>query len=193
MEQHQLDGSFEVTGKLMVTDPCYKRGTWCQAVLENVKSGTWKACIFKQELSGWGNRVAVLRAYHHEHSEDRPAELINVDIGVDSGQAGIFNEERYPNGETGEYKNLNTFYGRACEATSPEDGMHGARGAGILTEGVASCSGCGDGGYECFVARNDEKQIVSAEIVFLSDEDFDEGEDGGDVAWDDNESEDEDD
>lgn len=28
------------SGKLIVSDPCYPLGTWCQLVLNNVKEGT---------------------------------------------------------------------------------------------------------------------------------------------------------
>lgn len=32
-------GTFSLGTKVMVSDPCYKLNTWCQGVLENVKSG----------------------------------------------------------------------------------------------------------------------------------------------------------
>ena len=35
-------GGFEVkSGKLMVSDPCYKKDTWCQKVLNDVRNGKW--------------------------------------------------------------------------------------------------------------------------------------------------------
>lgn len=35
-------GSFDVhSGELIVSDPCYSLGTWCQGKLENVRNGEW--------------------------------------------------------------------------------------------------------------------------------------------------------
>ncbi len=39
-------GSFEVvSGQLIISDPCYKRGIWCAGTLENVRNGEWNAKV----------------------------------------------------------------------------------------------------------------------------------------------------
>ena len=40
-------------------------------------------------------------------------------------------------------------------------------------EGVASSSGYGDGGYDCYVARNNEGEIIGIRIVYISEENDD--------------------
>ena len=38
--QENFIGTFELTnGSVMVSDPCYDVGTWCQGELNNVKTG----------------------------------------------------------------------------------------------------------------------------------------------------------
>lgn len=43
MERIDL-GTFEViSGKLVVSDPCYAEDLWCCNALENVRNGVWNA------------------------------------------------------------------------------------------------------------------------------------------------------
>ena len=90
-------GTFEVAGrKLLVTDPCYDIGTWCQGVLENVHNGVWAAkCQFDRE-TGRISRLTV-------SSEGQTAvgaweDERGFEVGVDSGQAGFFVLSEYPHG-----------------------------------------------------------------------------------------------
>lgn len=162
--------SFSVEGgKLMVTDPCYNRGTWCQGTVENVQDGRWKGKLVLSDEDDWGTRVAELHAFHEDWegiNADRPCEF---EVGVDSGQAGVFSEALYPSDETGDYGDRDSFYGRACEATLgknyPEDRVYG----GVITEGIVSSSGYGDGGYEAFTGIAREK-VVAIKIVFIPEE-----------------------
>ena len=52
-------GEFEIKSDVVwVTDPCYERGTWCQAKFENeFKKGTWLAFLtfFRDDLPGCGD------------------------------------------------------------------------------------------------------------------------------------------
>lgn len=176
-------GEFEITnGKMLVSDPCYERGTWCHGVLENVKNGTWEAHAYIEDygrsLLG-GTRVKALAVKHKGTDlgwgfQERVADF---EVGVDSGQAGFFNEELYPRGEPGEYGDMQTFYGRACAQTHDEENPH--QRAGTIKEGVISSSGWGDGGYACTYVKDKDGQIVAARIDFITDEeDEDENEDG---------------
>jgi hypothetical protein len=211
------------SNQLRVTDPCYTKGTWCAGVLENILPGSWiaeKVVATNKETGGWGDRIAELCIWHGDYIDNVDAhELTEIHVGVDSGQAGFFDESQYPEGETGEYMDLDTFYGKVCEGTKGEyritvEQMYGeeiiqymiesyAKDGKTLPEaliehmktatrtrsepdylgianvgfGVATHSGYGDGGYNCYVGRNDKGEIVAARIVFISDEDEENDED----------------
>ncbi len=211
------------SNQLRVTDPCYTKGTWCAGVLENILPGSWiaeKVVATNKETGGWGDRIAELCIWHGDYIGNVDAhELTEIHVGVDSGQAGFFDESQYPEGETGEYMDLDTFYGKVCEGTKgeyritveqmydeetvqymiesyakdgktlPETSIEHMRTAtrtrsepdylGIANVGfgVATHSGYGDGGYNCYVGRNDKGEIVAARIVFISDEDEENDED----------------
>lgn len=138
---------------LMVTDPCYERGTWCQGVVENVAPGEWRgkafvddcvhtlsACLFPTPAGKYRRTKAKFR------------------VGVDSGQAGIFLEHMYPHGKPGEYGDMTTFYGRACDAAES--------GAARIDEGFVSRSGYGDGDYSAYVTRDEDGRAVAVEVFF---------------------------
>ena len=182
-------GYFEVTsGKLVVTDPCYDRSTWCMGYLEKVKNGTWEAFAHYSDDRSWGDRVAKLVVFHKDHRYPkgfpqvlRDDEGKRVDIGVDSGQAGFFDDGVYPDGDRddkgGEFGGKDKFYDDCCKATIGED--FGSKGGeypnhGIVQDrGVVSSSGYGDGSYECSYWVEDGL-VVAAEIVFIDDDAEDE-------------------
>lgn len=81
--------------KVMVSDPCYGLNTWCQGVLENVLPGDYRCNIEYSDEGDWGMRVSAIEVVHkdYERPEEFQAELFEV--GVDSGQAGIFDYDYY--------------------------------------------------------------------------------------------------
>jgi len=161
-------GTFKVGEKLVVSDPCYTRDTWCAIYNITCAPGTWVGKTLEGEASGWGHRVWELLAFHENASEQGPWEKYEGEVGVDSGQAGIFNDDLHPRGEIGEYGDLDSFYGRACAATM--DQKDPSRRAGVITEGIVSSSGYGDGGYTLFVKRDDEGRVNACRVVFIDDE-----------------------
>lgn len=97
-------GTFDIeTGKVIMSDPCYDKGTWCSAGIDGVKNGTYTAAVIMSDEGSWGIRVKELHAYHE--TLDFPGEIDPVweelgdSIGVDSGQAGIFDEKYYDSDE----------------------------------------------------------------------------------------------
>lgn len=88
--------------KVVVSDPCYKIGTWCQGILENVKEGQYLAQSYSQDN---GTIVAGISLVHEDYiNAELDYELQSFKVGVDSGQAGIFNYdyyEKYHKDETG--------------------------------------------------------------------------------------------
>jgi hypothetical protein len=139
--------------KARLTDPCYDKSVGCNAVL-NVLPGDWEVEVI--------NDGEVLLAYHISY----PASLGGHgweagpdDLGVDSGQIGIFNEDLYPE-DPGDYED-GTFYMAACEA---------CQGGGDFVEfddkvvGFATSTCYGDGTYKAGVQRNTDGLITAIAI-----------------------------
>jgi hypothetical protein len=183
-EGAQALGTFQVTdGKVMVSDPCYKRGTWCQGVLENVRNGQWNAVVNMKDEGQWGIRCENLIAYATPgllKTEEGSWEKTDIDVGVDSGQAGIFSEAQYRDDQIakefeGDKPNFMSeeriadsdpgerWYGMCCSASITDN-----RGsAGIVPFGVVSSSGYGDGSYDCYIQKDDKGEIMGIKIDFM--------------------------
>lgn len=188
-------GTFQVeSGKLAVTDPCYDREVWTRfpgeraflgGVIDKVKNGEWEAFITMEKAGMWGDRVSNLVIIHEsvdhmDYDEQDIYEIADFEVGVDSGQAGFFDETSYPQdprGEGGEY-NKDAFYDECCHATVGEDSRSkNAKGthAGIIQgRGCVSSSGYGDGGYACFVKRNTQGELIAARIEYIGPEEDEE-------------------
>jgi hypothetical protein len=163
-------GSFRVGNSLIVTDPCYDYSE--MNVLSPAAPGTWTAKTVMSDEGSWGDRVAAL-IVAHENITYHDYEFMRchgINVPVDSGQAGFFNAHLYPkDGSTGEYGELDTFYGRACEKTTE------GSPAGVIDEGVVSSSGYGDGCYDLYTIERDGR-VVAAKIVFIGEAEEDEEE-----------------
>ena len=136
-------GTFEVTsGKLIITDPCYKFDE------ENVipaKNGTWTASV-EYNNSGY---VAELIVLHQDYYRVGATEqILDFTCPVDSGQAGVFDADAYAQNQGGEYGNMDTFYGKICHLTCETEEMGGIITMNKAAFGAASTSGNGDGDYE---------------------------------------------
>jgi hypothetical protein len=166
-------GSFQLgSGQMAVSDPCYDRSSSddMRGELSNVKNGTWNAFSLRGDVPMWGDRIHELQVLHESisyeaASNDTWTQEKSFHVGVDSGQAGFFDNAKYPYGNIGEYGETETFYGRVCETT-----MGGSSGGIIEDFGVASSTGYGDGCYQCFVLRNEQDEIVGSKIIFISPE-----------------------
>ena len=168
-------GQFEIkSDKVMVSDPCYKIGTWCQGIVGNVKKGKWNAQIFVSDEGDWGNRVAVLIASHNSIKGQIAYTCPNwkeekFEVGVDSGQAGIFDLKEF-HSDNGDYNDPKSWYKRVCDLT-----LIGAGGI-MDNSGVCSSSGFGDGGYICKTITKKNK-VVAIMIDFCLLKEPDEEED----------------
>jgi len=240
--------SFEITsGKMIVTDPCYDKETWCQAKLDNVKIGKWHSTVEYSDEGEWGDRVAQILVWHDSLGIENPGrdfpscgESIAAYIGVDSGQAGFFDIEKYPDDphkddafydavckltlsgipfsaleEAGvypmadldkltdeqkayrtssDYSDRNAYYARRFTSRNGDDTssnqrdrskladaleLHGSLGSfGVVPFGAVSSSGFGDGGYNLYVERDGNGEIVAGRIEFIvEDDDEDDNED----------------
>lgn len=211
-------GDFKIeSGSAYLTDPCYKVGTWCMAKLENVKNGKWRAYVQIHNEGAWGNRVSCLMLTHESVPElsrgDQNAIIssrvkIDAEVGVDSGQAGMFDAEHYrKNSSIPEDFNANAprifkseakevdvddpdhpsrFYAACCDRTLGPSGKGGISsdffGGGTIPFGAVSSSGYGDGGYDAYTCSKDG-EIVAVEIVFISDEEDEEEEEEYDDGY----------
>ncbi len=178
-------GEFELTTPIMrVSDPCYEREVWCCGTIANCKTGTWEAAVLYRSV--WGQRVAVLAVRHKETGPDFTAirkrgiytrkgltnwEHQSFEVGVDSGQAGFFDEAFYQDDSVfddhapAKHEFDTAWYNHACDTTLADSQ------AGVIPYGAVSRSGIGDGGYDCFTHENADGELDFAFIVFLWDED----------------------
>ena len=113
------------------------------------------------------------RHFDHSTELDSTWELADIDVGVDSGQAGFFDVVKYANAvldkeddsasrsERGE--GFQSFYDTVCDLTLADKSF------GVVEFGCVSSSGYGDGGYNCYVRRNDVGQAIEAIITFIED------------------------
>ena len=154
--------------KVLVSDPCYELGTWCTGVVENVKEGNYITNVAYWEDSDpfFNNRVAELEAILDGVDKDSLSwEITEADIGVDSGQCGIYDYESVKDiVGTGEYDEKDTFYGQACQCTDVKEKYSELNGYGVV-----SCSGVGDGSYDLYIAKQDN-QVVGIKVVYLDEE-----------------------
>lgn len=168
--ENKIYGSFTVTGdSFRITDPCYDLNTIGGITLDNIKQGIWTAvATVIDQNNGWGKRVAALKVVH----ESWPLEVPNTEydhraITVDSGQAGFYDILKYPDKNS---QQREEFYDINCDLTLSEE-----HGGTVQDIGAVSSSGYGDGIYSVYYNKNIEGKIVSAEIVFIDDEDSEDG------------------
>lgn len=182
-ELDSIQPYFTITsGKVRVTDPCYDMDTWCAGDIENVRNGKWLAFIHNSDEKSWGIRVADLQVVEENFYNKgiQPNWVkINIHVGVDSGQAGVFDYGLFSNME-GECHKDDTergkFYDNVCELTG------GRRQFGVIDFGAVSSTGFGDGGYDCYIAK-DGDEVVAIKIIYIGDEEdeYNEDEDECDI------------
>jgi hypothetical protein len=180
-------GSFELTGPVMrISDPCYDREVWCCGTVDNCRVGTWEAAVLKMDEGDWGVRNAVLAVRYKDGGPKFNA--INravcngtgawhecpFEVGVDSGQAGFFDELHYQDNSVVEKMNGpehdfgDAWYSHCCDITITRTG------AGVMPYGAVSSSGYGDGGYAAIKHLDRNGKIDFIFGVFIDNEDEEE-------------------
>lgn len=161
--------------KVMVSDPCYGLGTWCQGVLKDVLPGNYNCKVEYSDEGMWGIRVAAIEVRHQDYDNFIPMDMENFDVGVDSGQAGIFDYDYYA-----KYHDScdvrphvdDDWYDRVGDITLSRDSAGTIDGFGFV-----SSSGFGDGGYGCWTAREKNGYIVAIRVEFITEDEEDEYDD----------------
>ena len=178
-------GNFNIKSKMRVSDPCYTPDVWCTGVL-NAKAGTWDAAALildNEATGGWGERVAALAVKHGDCPIPLSVETINsvvespfpmesqdwkiadFEVGVDSGQAGFYDEDNFVSHNGGQNDD---WYDRMCNITLSREK------AGTFSDGVVSRSGYGDGGYPCVHHIGIDGLTDFAFVIFIGDEEKEE-------------------
>ena len=149
-------GGFEMTSQTMrVSDPCYDRDVWCCGTFGKCKTGTWEAGVLKTERKVYQMKDGWL---------EQP-----IDVGVDSGQAGFYDEAFYQDNSIfkgmpePEHDYGDLWYNHACDITLSE------RSAGVMPYGVVSSSGFGDGSYVCYTHKGSDGEIDFAFVIFIDE------------------------
>jgi hypothetical protein len=159
----------EINGKVTISDPCYAPGTWCMAENIDVVPGIYIPLVTVDRVS---RRVTALEIVHYlEYEDDNHttdySEPLSADIGVDSGQAGFYDSDYFVEHSIHVGKGTHDdWYGDICQLTTMAmaDELYGA---GTLDAScVVSQSGWGDGGYTCWVSRNEENKIYALKLVY---------------------------
>lgn len=163
-------GNFIVSeDKIHVSDPCYSYDIWCTETINNVLPGAYNAIIEISDEGDWGERVSRLIISHRDYPEINPTILISDRIEVDSGQAGFFDDDYYKENQGGDFEDKDSFYGKCCELT-----LSDIQGGIIDNRGAVVRSGYGDGSYELYIGKNEDNKVVSASLVFIEEDDFEE-------------------
>ncbi|MBQ3443146.1 MAG: DUF4241 domain-containing protein [Selenomonadaceae bacterium] len=107
--------------------------------------------------------------WHEEHKNVSPNICTDCVIGVDSGQAGFFDDNYYKENQGGDFGDTTTLFGLACSLSLSKN-----RGGIVHDRGVVSEIGFGDGSYSLYIGKNNEGKIVSASIIFIADDEMEE-------------------
>ena len=180
-------GDFHLGGtQLRVSDPSYEKDTWCSGVVENCQPGTWAGYLAYQDEEEWGLRVCMLVARNKKCRNgvnlcDRVFtsgdyirwnsltwEDCDIEVGVDSGQAGIFDEAMYKKEDQFDsfpdwlgWESDSKWYANCCAITLSN------KQGGVIPSGVLSASGYGDGSYRAFKHKNRNGQVDMVLILFM--------------------------
>lgn len=158
-------GSFKLkSSKIYISDPCYEYDEHDNNYTLSLADAVNGRYVAMMEVDRIYHEIRSLTIKHEDYLYSEPTVFAGK-IGVDSGQAGFFDEAYYKKNQGGDFDDLNSFYGLACSLV-----LSGKRGGIVHNRGVVSSSGCGDGEYEVFVGINDIGEIVSAMIIFIEDE-----------------------
>jgi hypothetical protein len=164
------------SGFIIASDPCYDKSLTSLKDNIPVVNGMWKYKLIRSDFGISGNRNCKLiiwndDSYNSEIKCDNFEEIHNC--CVDSGQFGFFDFKKYPEGDTGKFGHLDTFYGRACDIT-----LNSKTLCGIIDNiGVVSSSGFGDGTYSVSGRKNKDGLYDVLQVVFIDEKEIKEHQD----------------
>lgn len=119
-------------------------------------------------------RVYYLHIHHKDHpikDMDDTWEKSEIHVGVDSGQAGFVDLDWFKANQVPEGKDKrrdpdwDKFYDLFRNKT-----LETKHSFGCLEHAAVSSTGWGDGGYNMFLKRDEDGQVIAARIIYLGDE-----------------------
>ena len=158
-------GKINLNDTVMVSDPCYRVGVWCQGEINNVLEGAYNVYISKDD-----GRIKELIVSHDKYPEIEDGEIImeqSFEVGVDSGNAGIFDYKYYC--DTHEEDDILDEWYDNMHAKLFDNG-YSKNWLFFRKHGVITSSGYGDGCYYCYTAERDNK-VIAIKIVFIDEGD----------------------
>lgn len=163
MVEKQEGNVINIENGIYLTDPCYSTTTWCQQLLEDVKSGKWLVDYEYNEYEDGTEQEVILSLAHEDYGmaifSDFYDEVIDsVALGVDSGTIGVFDKDYYEKYHYANSINDDWYDNNICLSSF-------RRGANITDEkGVWVNTSCGDGEYVAQLYKKDGK-IYGIEII----------------------------
>ena len=123
--------------------------------------GRYNVAIAIFHDKNWGHRVAGIIVTKCDKANKTYKDLNFAEfldnIGVDSGQCGIFNDSVFPKVKgSAEEKD---FYDDCCSITGSRGGLYGE-------DGVVTNSGCGDGVYQILIGKNNNGKVHAILLDF---------------------------
>ena len=147
-------------GHVTITDPCYEKGTWCTAEVDNVFNGKWEASVEMEDCGDWGNRVAQLILKVPGQKIIKSIKLPN-DIGVDAGVCGVFEDKP-------DY--IDEAWDSICNELGYKRYGLASTSNAFHCNGAWSSSGYGDGSYTAIIGINKDNKVVQIIVEYLTDE-----------------------
>lgn len=71
-------GTIELGSEVIVSDPCYSLGTWCQGHLTDVKAGKYNAFMNKASFNDWVRRGATVRGDALKLTDEQKLEVLRL-------------------------------------------------------------------------------------------------------------------
>lgn len=200
MKKFKLEKTIELGKKVIISDPGYNMDTWCIGILNDVLPGTYECFYEIIEDNSWGRRIVSIEVKNKNYEFYDFSENLDAEIGVDSGQCGIYDYDYFKQNNQKE-----DWYGQICNLTYIEEEnpnyknfyeskyyfdqdidkeyqkyvddeeisrMFFSRFAADTFEDkcLVSSSGYGDGLYDAFVERNNDGKIIGIKISFIEEE-----------------------
>lgn len=175
--------SIHLGKSVVVSDPTGDILFFLGVVLRNVLPGDYNVFVEQTNLGRfWGRRNTILLLVHHKHSK-KPLvwKKYRHEVGVDSGQAGVFDKKSYKDDmsvshipwikKKAPWKFNENNPGELWDTKMSDMTLNSKSGWGCYGSGVVSSSGLGDGNYPIYIARDEEKKIIGIAIVFHTKDD----------------------
>jgi hypothetical protein len=168
-------GKITLSSKVQVTDPSYNLDVWCTKTIENMLPGEYGTFATIADRGMLGRRVSELMIVHNsvELSNLQFIKTVTGDIGVDSGNCGFFDYEKYKEAKEAddkfeaEHNDIGPFTNKWWSISDKARALGGT----LDDWGVLSHSGYGDGGYDLYLAYDESgENVIAAKVVYMYDE-----------------------